>query len=200
MCRRITLFLLLLVSSRAVATEIKTAVEICLGFLEKGHGYSIILKESEPYILLTRGLTSKNELSLASIMARFPGGSAIVKGLPDLAKLKWVKTGPWDYQANANGHFGRIIRYHISKDAFFAVELRLELGDLNREFIQHLIGPLEQKNVNALISGADTQLSIYRLDLNDLSTREILNSFFRFLRRTSADPQYVQAVNASRSL
>jgi hypothetical protein len=58
---------------------------------------------------------------------------AFVRRFPELSKLKWTKTGSWDYQAKPLGMFGKIIRYHISRDAFFAIEMKLELEDLNEE-------------------------------------------------------------------
>lgn len=200
MSRTVFFFILLFAGISSFASQTKSASDVCLEFLEKGGGYSIILKNQEPYVLLTRPLASKNALSLAGIMARHPGGSAIVKSLPELAKLHWVKSGTLEYYAHADGIFGRIIRFHISKDAFFAVEIRLELGELNRELVGQLVGPLERNGVNALISGNGTQLSIYRLDLNELKTRGILKLFLRFLKKCSTDSVYAEAIARSRSL
>jgi hypothetical protein len=181
---RLTLAILFLLAWTSHANEKGTsATDTCVRLLSKSAEYSLVLKGREPFVLLTRASPTPNPVSLAKVMARFPQGSAIVRSFPELAKLKWFKTGSWDYHAEPLGPFGRIVRYHVSRDAFFAIEMKLELENLNEELVRALLGPLETKGVYALVNGSKNYIAVYRLDLSDLSTRAALKEFLKFLKR-----------------
>lgn len=173
-----------------------SATETCVELLTKSEGYSLVLRGKEPFALLTRPSPALNRVSLGAIMARFPQGSAILRSLPELSKLKWARTGSWDYHAEARGLFGRIIRYHISRDAFLAIEIKLELEDLNEDLIRALVGALESKGVSAFVSGNKNYIAVYRLDLSDLPTRAALKDFFKFLKRNEQKNHYIRAIDA----
>ena len=193
------LFITFFLAATSHASE-ESATNVCLRLLSKRGAYSLVLNGEEPFVLLTRPLPIVDQVTLATVMARYPHGSAIVKAFPELSKLKWTKTGSWDFHAEAKGTFGRIIRYHISRDAFLAVEMRLELQELNEHLVRALVGSLENKNVSALVSGGGTYLAVYRLDLSDLPTRDALKDFFKFLKRNELNADYVQAVTRSAPL
>ena len=191
---------LLFIVPSSHAAIIPSATDVCLKLLSNSEGYSLILRGNEPYIFLSRPLPEKGQFSLSSIMARYPGGSAIVKSLAELSKLKWVKDGTWDFHADADGIFEKIIRYHISRDAFFAIEMKLELNQLNEEVVGHLVGALETYRVNALVSGVGHNLAVYRLDLNDMQTRSALKIFLKFLKKNISNALYVEAIAQSSRL
>lgn len=200
---RLLFVIVLFVSAPAFAAEESdepTIAEMCAALIERPDRYALVLKEDGSYDVLINAVTPRMGIfpqeKLSKILSHTPGGPTAVRGLPELARLQWTKTGRrLEYYSQPTGLFGKVVRYRLHLSAILTIEVNLELGALNSDLVRGLLNPFSENEVTALITGRRPSLSIDRLELLRPETRAALNKFFKFLRENESKPEYIEAVN-----